>query len=155
VNDAVYIAKTTNPGYIKKHGHPWKAVGTQFAQPYVFKSLFTKAPTELDDVVETKAVTTALYLDMNEDLPEGEHNYTFVGRVGAFVPIKAGCGGGVLVREKDGKFYAASGTKGYRWLEVEVVKALNVPVDYGYHMQLVEAAKKTLSEYGPLEEFIT
>lgn len=155
VNDAVYVAKTTNPSYIKKHGHPWKAVGAQFAQPYVFKSLFTREQTTIDDVVETKAVTTALYLDRNEDIPEGEHNYTFVGKVGAFVPVKAGCGGGLLVREKDGKFYAASGTKGYRWLEVEVVKELNVPVDYGYHMQLVEAAKKTLSEHGLLEEFIS
>jgi len=146
VNDAVYIAKT-------KDGK-WKAVGAQFAQPYVFKSLFSKDPIELNDVVETKSVTTSLYLDLNENLGEEEHNYVFVGKVGAFVPVLPGVGGGLLLREKDEKYYAASGSKGYRWLEVETVKELNIPVDYGYHSKLVEAAKDTLSEYGDLTEFL-
>ena len=42
---------------------------------------------------------------MNENLPDGDHDYHFVGRVGLFCPIKPGCGGGELVREgtdKDG-----------------------------------------------------
>jgi energy-coupling factor transporter ATP-binding protein EcfA2 len=147
VNDAVYIAKTND-------GH-WKAVGAQFQNPYVYKMLFSKEPITVDDLVEAKAVKTALYLDMNEDLPEDEHNYVFVGKVGAFVPVLSGHGGGVLYREKDGKYYAATGTKGYRWLEVETVKELNIPVDYDHHNKLVEEAKKTLSEYGPLDEFIS
>lgn len=147
VNDAVYVAKTQDG--------KWKAVGAQFANSYVFKSLFSKDKIELNDVVETKAVTTSLYLDYNEDLPEGEHDYQFVGKVGAFVPVLPGAGGGILLREKEGKYYAATGSKGYRWLEVETVKELNVPVDYGYHGHLVEAAKKTLSAFGPLEEFIS
>ena len=147
VNDAVYVAKTQDG--------KWKAVGAQFANPYVFKSLFSNEPIELDDAVETKAVTTSLYLDFNEALPEGEHNYVFVGKVGAFVPVLPGNGGGLLVREKDGKYYAATGTKGYRWLEVETVKELNIPVDYSHAGQLVETAKKTLSEYCDLDEFIS
>jgi len=145
VNDAVYIAKA---------GDKWKAVGAQFQNPYVYKMLFTKEPIEIDDLVEIKAVTSALYLDLNEDLPEDEHNYTFVGKVGAFVPVMSGYGGGLLMREKDGKYYAAAGTKGYRWLEVETVKELKIPVDYGHHNKLVEDAKKTISEFGDLEEFI-
>ena len=40
---------------------------------------------EFNDLCETKAVTTALYLDMNEDLPDGEHDYHFVGKAGLFV----------------------------------------------------------------------
>lgn len=146
VNDAVYIAKAHDG---------WTAVGAQFANPYVYKALFSKEPIVLDDVVETKSVTTALYLDMNEDLPEDEHNYCFVGKVGAFVPVLPGHGGGVLLRSKDDKYYAASGTKGYRWLEAETVKELNIPVDYGHHNRLVEEAMKTLSEYGSLDEFIS
>ena len=37
VNDAVYIAR-----YLNKDGTPgkWTATGTQFAVPYVFKTLF-------------------------------------------------------------------------------------------------------------------
>ena len=31
-----------------------------------------------DDMCETKSVTTALYLDMNENLPEDQHNYVFI-----------------------------------------------------------------------------
>ena len=62
VNDAVYIAKY-------KDGD-WTATGTQFQIPYVFKTLFTKELIEFEDMCETKSVTSALYLDMNEDLPD-------------------------------------------------------------------------------------
>lgn len=147
VNDAVYVART--------HDGEWITVGAQFANPYVFKTLFSKEPIELEDVIETKSVTSYLYLDLNEDLPDGEHNYCFVGKVGAFVPVLPGNSGGILLREKDGKYYAATGTKGYRWLEAETVKELHIPIDYGHHNHLVEEAIKTLSEYGPLEEFIS
>ena len=63
VNDAVYIAKDA------KDGH-WTATGAQFQVPYVFKTLFSKEPIVFDDLCETKSVTSALYLDMNEDLPD-------------------------------------------------------------------------------------
>ena len=62
VNDAVYIAKYTDG--------TWSATGTQFAVPYVFKKLFSKEKIVFEDMCETKAVTSALYLDMNEDLPD-------------------------------------------------------------------------------------
>ncbi len=84
VNDAVYIAKYHSPawcesryGYIpskqaKKFSKNagWDATGTQFAVPYVFKTLFSKEPIEIEDMFETKEVKTALYLDVNEDLPD-------------------------------------------------------------------------------------
>lgn len=68
VNDAVYIGKCAEddpetPG-------EWTATGTQFAVPYVFKTLFTHEPVAFEDMCETKSVTSALYLDMNEDLPD-------------------------------------------------------------------------------------
>ena len=63
VNDAVYVAKT-------KEGE-WTATGKQFAVPYVFKSLFSKEPIEFGDMCETFSVKKgALYLDMNEGLPD-------------------------------------------------------------------------------------
>ena len=68
VNNAVYIAKCSqddedSPG-------EWTATGKQFAVPYVFKTLFSKEPIEFDDLCETVNTTSALYLDMNEGLPE-------------------------------------------------------------------------------------
>lgn len=148
VNDAVYIAK-------EKDGH-WTATGTQFQVPYVFKTLFSHEPLEFRDKCETKTVTTALYLDMNEGLPEGEHDYIFVGKAGLFCPIKPGCGGGLLMREKDGKYNAASGTKGYRWLESEVVKTCKKErdIDESYYLNLIDEAVTDISKYGDFEWFI-
>jgi hypothetical protein len=94
---------------------------------------------------------------MNEGLGEDEHDYHFVGRAGQFCPIKPGCGGGLLMREKDGKYYAAGGTKGYRWLESEVVKALGKEddIDIKYYLDLVDDAVAAISEYGDFEWFIS
>lgn len=151
VNDAVYIAKYKDG----EHSGEWTATGTQFQVPYVFKTLFSHEPIEFKDLCETKTVTSALYLDMNEGLPEGEHDYHFVGKAGLFCPIKPGCGGGVLLREKDGKYNAATGTKGYRWLESEVVKDIHKEdcIDRRYYAAMVDDAIASISEYGDFEAF--
>ena len=150
VNDAVYIAKD------KSDGH-WTATGTQFQVPYVFKRLFSHEPIIFEDLCETKTVNTALYLDMNEQLGEDEHDYRFVGKAGQFCPMKPGTGGGLLLREKDGKYYAATGTKGYRWLESEIVRELGKEndIDKSYYEVLVEEAIKDISSYGDYEWFIS
>lgn len=81
VNNAVYIAKyaTTEqcqelygyvPGDNAKHGGEWTATGAQFAVPYVFKTLFSKEDICFSDMCETKSVTSSLYLDTNENLPD-------------------------------------------------------------------------------------
>jgi len=191
VNDAVYIAKTDKG--------EWTATGAQFAQPYVFKTLFSKEPIIFSDLYETKSVTSALYLDMNEGLPNVEvlekvkeirkdpdkkwsildsntanawrhltdeeldsrinegHDYHFIGKVGAFCPVLVGSGGGILLREKDGKYYSATGAKGYRWLESEMIQELNKEecIDRGYYNKLVDEAVKDLAEYGDFEWFIS
>lgn len=164
VNDAVYIAKFKEPLKDKKTGEDiwWTATGAQFAVPYVFKKLFSKKPIEFEDMCETKAVSSALYLDMNEGLPENEHDYHFVGKIGQFCPIKPGCGGGELVREstdKEGniKYSSATGAKGYRWLESETVKILNKQkdIDRSYYDSLVDGAIETISKYGDFERFVS
>lgn len=68
VNDAVYIAKLAEDDP-EEPGH-WTATGTQFAVPYVFKTLFSHEPIIFDDLCETKSVSSTLYLDMNETLPD-------------------------------------------------------------------------------------
>lgn len=147
VNKAVYIAK-------EEDGH-WSPTGAQFAHPYVLKRLFTKQRIELKDMAEMKSVTTTMYLDFNENKPEGEHSYYFVGKVGLFVPVKPGTGGGELLRAKDDKYSAVTGTKGYRWKEFETVKMMkwDDQIDYTYFDKLVEEAKQAISKYGDFEEF--
>lgn len=216
VNDAVYIARYDDPdncmnkyGYIpgdvKDHPLGWTATGKQFAVPYVFKTLFSGEEIDFKDMCETFSVSGALYLDMNEKLPNVEdaekqfqkvlkdaglkledwfdlkgiqgtseldisverrlrqlendiskgHDYHFVGKVGEFTPIKEGCGGGLLMREAGGKYSAASGTKGYRWMESEMVSALDRQndIDQSYYEKLVNDAVETISQYGDSEWF--
>ena len=94
--------------------------------------------------------------ELNSLIAEG-HNYRFIGRVGQFCPIKEGCGGGLLLREKDGKYYAVGGSKGYRWLESEMVKGLGKEndIDRSYYDELVTTAAQDISRYGDLEWFIS
>lgn len=152
VNESTYIARYKDG----KHKGEWTATGLQFQIPYIFKTLFSKEPIEFDDMCETKSVSTTLYLDMNEGV-EDEHNYKFVGKVGRFCPIKAGCGGGILLREKDGKYSAATGSKGYRWLESEDVKNLGKAdcIDLEYYNKQVDQAVKDISKYGDFEWFVS
>ena len=185
VNDAVYICKYDD-------GH-WDATGTQFAVPYVFKTLFSKELIEFKDLCETKSVKSAIYLDMNENLPdvsedekmlaklekqfksgdisEGEfnteatalrasiekgHDYKFIGKVGNFCPILPGHGGGLLVRDQNGKMYNVTGSSGFRWLESEMVRGTNEDyIDRSYYNKLVEDAIETISQYGDFEMFVT
>lgn len=152
VNNAVYIAKYKDG----KHAGEWTATGTQFQVPYVFKKLFAKKDIGFEDICETKSVTTSMYLDMNEKLGD-EHNYIFVGKVGSFCPIKKGCGGGLLYREKDGKYYAVTGTKDYRWLESEMVRTLDKvnDIDLSYYEKLTDEARKAISKYGDFDWFVS
>ncbi len=85
------------------------------------------------------------------------HNYKFVGRVGEFVPIKPGMGGGLLYRYADGKYYAAAGTKGYRWLEAETVKSAQIEnrIDKSYFEKAASEAIAHIQEFGDYEWFVS
>lgn len=219
VNDAVYIARYSED---ERNEHPgeWTATGAQFQVPYVFKTLFSHEPIRFADMCETKSCTTALYLDMNENLPDVSqeeslydkqksfirktakeagktvdelidfyemeelyeilpvdkadkvrdaiaqiydlkeklakgHDYVFIGKVGLFAPVKKGRGGGLLMREKDGKYYAVGGTSGYRWMEAETVcDHLEDVVDISYFEELNDQAIETINQYGSFEDFV-
>lgn len=203
VNDAVYIARYASvekcnglygycPGDNHKKENTWSATGTQFAVPYVFKTLFSKEDIVFDDLCETKSTTSAIYLDFNEMLPNVEayekeytklnkllasgkptpfgseervlelekliaegHNYLFVGKVGQFCPVRPGFNGGVLYRCKDGVYNSLSGSKGYRWIESETLRAMDRPeyIDNSYYDNLVSDAASAISNYAGLEWF--
>lgn len=155
VNRAVFIGKQTvnSPQAPGK----WTATGAQFAQPYVFKKLFSHEPIIFKDYCIPMTCKSAFYLNMNENLPEGKDMMVFVGRAGSFTPIKPGCGGGILLRiENDGRFSSASGTKGYRFLESEVVEATDMQdaVDVSYFDELVQEAIDSISSFGDYYRFV-
>ena len=196
VNDAVYIAKYDDKGIRTKGGKKagqWTSTGAQFSHPIVFKTLFSGEAIEFKDYFEARTVTTALYLDLNESLPdvgiyekeltsrrstaerkprlnqalsgysdedliskiaEG-HRYQFIGKAGLFVPIKPGRGGGIMLRKNGDKFDSAPNSKGYRWLEAEMIKTLSRQddLDIGFHRDLINAAIENISQYGDFEWF--
>jgi hypothetical protein len=146
VNDAVYIAKVADS---------WYAVGKQFQHPYVFKTLFSKEPVEFEDLCETRTVNQgAIYLDTSgSGVLEG---MVHVGRVGSFVPVRYG--GGDLWRVKDGKKYAVTGTKGYKWITRETATNRNVMdeliVDMEYFDKLEKDARAAIEQFGSYLDFV-
>lgn len=189
VNNAVFIGKCSQDDPDPDWRGKWEATGKQFQVPYVFKTLFSHEEIEFDDMVEMLSVQSALYLDMNENLPdvsllekdlvkeqkrvpvnpskimylESEiakgHNYIFIGKTGAFCPIKEGCGGGLLMRlnENTGKYSYASGSKGFRWMEAEVVKNLHkeADIDRSFYNNLLDTAVESISAFGDFEAFVS
>lgn len=143
VNDAVYVAKTEgNDG-------GWSATGAQFKVPFVFKTLFAGEPILPQDLAETKQVAKGyMYLKFDDD-------QLFVGKTGRFIPVVSG-GGELIRKDATGKEFAVTGTKGYRWLESDAVKAagLNPEVDVSYFEKLVDKAKETIEQFGSFEEFV-
>lgn len=91
-----------------------------------------------------------------DDISTG-HYYHFIGRVGQFCPIESGQGGGLLMRESGGKYSAATGSKGYRWMETEMVETLGKEgvIDRCYYDKLVNDAKDAISKYGDFEWFVS
>ena len=84
------------------------------------------------------------------------HNFSYVGRVSSFVPMKYGTGSGVLYRMADGKANAAAGTTGYRWLETAMVEGTELEnmIDISYWTAMVDTAKESINKYIPYDEFV-
>lgn len=151
VNKAVFAAKVCGT---KK----WEVIGAQFKHPHVYKSLFNRSmPPVFEDFCETKTVKSNIYLDYDENLPEGEHDLRFVGKVGRFTPVKPGYGGGQLLRidEDAGTNHSVNGAKGYRWMESEDARHLGMDaIDMTYYDTLVQDAVDNIGQFGDVEEFI-
>ena len=61
------------------------------------------------------------------------------------------------MREKDGKYYATTGSKGYRWLESEMVSELEkkADIDRSYYDKRVDKAVKSISSFGDYSWFVS
>lgn len=94
---------------------------------------------------------------LNDLIAEG-HNYQFVGKVGQFTPIKPGHGGGILLAKRNNKYDSVNGTKGYRWMESELVRDLPEfydILDRSFYDKLVDDAIETIEQYGDFEWFVS
>jgi len=110
---------------------------------------------ELTKLLKMGGPATTKENELRELIAKG-HAYSFVGRVGLFCPMRPGAGGGVLYRENDGKYYAVTGTTGYRWLEAEAVKAMGKEdeVDFSYYEHLCQEAIAHISQFGDFNMFV-
>ena len=93
--------------------------------------------------------------DIREQISKG-HNYVFIGRTGRFVPIKPGADGGTMLVYRKGKYDSVNGSKGYRWLEAEVVKELNKEdnIDISYFDAMIDKKIEAVNEFGSFDRFI-
>ena len=102
-----------------------------------------------------KKATDENRIDAEAQLLHAEDGYNqalarliFVGKTGRFTPVKEGFGGGQLYRIKDGKHYAAAGTRGHLWVDSNI--AMDLPgdaIDYTFYDNLVEEAVKNLEQF--------
>lgn len=147
VNDAVYVAHDEKG---------WHATGAQFQHPFVFKSLFgsdVEPHYTMADYTETRQVHKgALYLNYGtEENPQR----AFVGRIGSFVPMKGCAPGGILEVLRDGKYYSAPSSKGYRWMLEEDAQSYGTSrVDDTFALAKAAEAVRTIEKYVPMDELL-
>lgn len=151
-NDAVYIAQDEVTGQ-------WSATGAQFAEPFVFKTLFSGESVTLRDLAQAKQVTKGvMYLDYEFDRPAPlVESMRYVGKSGLFYPVLQGTpGAGVLYRLSDeGKLYSVTGTKGFLWVEADVAESLGeADIDFRFFDKLLDAAKKKIGEFVDVDQLI-
>ena len=109
-----------------------------------------KIQAELEDLPKDISV-------LDEEIAKG-HSYLFVGKTGEFMPVVPGSGGGLLMRsEADGSFGYATGAKGYRWLESEIMEKLDdwkKYIDIRYFRGLVDDAREAISVFCDFDLFV-
>ena len=147
---------------VEKLTKKWSKVGFELNSENDSALLNGSAP-RLTDVPDKKAeqYTMDMYHNDYVKLCELEdeirrcHDYHFVGKAGLFCPMKPGTGGGRLMRENNGKYAYAAGSKGYRWMEAEYVQKFHKEddIDIGYFEELANDAKATISQFGDYERF--
>lgn len=121
-----------------------------------YEKEFSKTESKYKEGKLSDTTFEATCADLNDKIKEG-HDYRFVGKVGQFTPVQSGRGGGLLMRGKDGKYSAAQGTTGYRFLESDMVDAdgNRDAVDMRYYNKLVDDAVDAISKYGDFERFVS
>jgi len=138
VTSALYLDMNEKLLDVEAEEKELKKLETAYRKGTISDTTYEKESTRLHDII-TKG-----------------HDYQFIGRVGLFCPIVEGKGGGLLMRIKDGKYYSVGGTKGYRWLEAEMIKGTTKEqdIDISYHEALVSDAIAEIHKYGDETQFL-
>lgn len=138
LNKAVLVGKVEDNEKWPDHGQ-WEAIGAEFQDPYIFKTLCTGEPIMNTDFFVTKSVKKGtMYIDDK-----------FVGKVGQFYASK---NGGKLLKRidtDDGKYKeaAVAGTKGVQWKLSTDYTSLD-DVDMSYYEQMVTDAVADVDKIG-------
>lgn len=119
--------------YVARESGEWQVIGARFAEPYVFKTLFSGEPVVEADLMMFKQATAPIYI--------GE---TFVGKVAEVYASKTGQD---LMRKTEEKESHISGTKNYGWRLRSDYQGKE-DIDMRYYDGLVESAVKALSKVG-------
>ena len=149
VNKAVNIGHVEDNPKWGSEANTWEAIGAQYAQPFVYKTLFTKEPLVEKDYGIAKQVKSTIYL-RKPDTGSTE----FVGKV---AEVYASLDGYDLVRDnKDGKLSFVTGTKGYLWKLMQDYSGKE-DIDMNYYIDVtkdaVENVKKVAAEERDAYEF--
>lgn len=136
VNKAVLIAH-----YKGGDEQAWHAIGTEFALPYTYKTLFTHEDiNDADYIVAKSASKGPLYL--------GDK---FIGKVGNFY---ASVSGEELTWENSaGKRLAPAGTKGFLWRKGEDLSS-KFDLDMNYYDTIVVNALKHIQAVGDINKLL-
>ena len=118
---------------------------------YLTKKLFKE---EVPKGYESLEMVEKEMGELDAKVREG-HQYEFVGKVGQFVPVVNGIGGGKLYRIQDGRRFAIGGTSGYRWLEADTVKLYGWQdkVDLGYFREACDEAIADINKVSEPADF--
>lgn len=132
INRSTFVAKN-------KDGI-WEATGSQFIEPYVFKTLFSKEEIEPRDFFITKEVkNAAIHLGGK-----------FIGRLADIYASKTGEEVRRVTEDKEG---FVSGTKGHKWRLSKDFKSKD-DVDMIYYNDLVDSAIKAIEKVGDIRDLL-
>lgn len=145
------LNKAVNIGHVEKNdkwgreSNTWQAIGAEFLTPYIFKTLFTHEEIKEQDFAFTKQVKTVIYLG-NE----------FVGKIANVYASKTGYD--MMRKDKDDKLASVTGTKGFKWKQMEDYGGKE-DVDMEYYEALVKGSLEKLKSIEDpngltVEEFI-
>lgn len=141
-HEATYevLALVNRSTYISKDGNNWEAVGAQFKEPFIYKTLFTKEKIEPKDFFITKEVKNASIHIGGE----------FIGRLAEIYSSKTGHEVRRITEDKEGY---VSGTKGYLW-KLSSDFEDRKDIDMAYYNNLVEKAIDAIRKVGDVSKVI-
>ena len=115
---------------------------------------------EVKNIINLRNPRDTWRITTKEDMGEDEHNYQFIGKVSDFYPGRPGAHGGLLKKDKkvtDDTKVSVTDTGDYRFLEGNVVRAMENPIDIldmTFYDAKISAARDCIDALGGYDNFI-